>query len=115
MNTETSDAKPAVRIEVNPGICGFPCTIVARETGKRMVAVAVDGCECEKIQRLSSNLAEMTLKDVFKPITHNPVYMAAERSGLHPSCPIPAAILKAIEVALGLALPMDVQIQFLNG
>lgn len=114
MSTETSDTTPAVRITADPGICGFPCTISAMETDKRMVAVAVDGCECEKIERLSSTLTGMSLKDVFKPITRNPVYMAAEQSGCHPSCTIPAAILKAAEVALGLALPMDVGIQFLK-
>ena len=54
----------------------------------------------------------MTLKELFMPVTRNPVYIAAEQSGCHPSCPIPAAALKAVEVAMEMALPRDVSIRF---
>jgi len=46
------------------------------------------------------------------PMTRNPVYIAAEQSGSHPSCPVPAAVLKAAEAALELALPGDAVIRF---
>ena len=38
------------------------------------------------------------------PLTRNPVVIAAEQSGSHPSCPVPAAVLKVAEAALDLAL-----------
>ena len=80
-----------------------------------MVTVEILGSECKQIQRLSNGLNEMTLKDLFKPLTRNPVYIAAEKSGCHPSCAIPAAVLKAVEVALEMALPKEVRIKFKNG
>jgi len=46
------------------------------------------------------------------PVTRNPVYLAAQKSGCHPSCPIPAAVLKAAEVAMEMALPRDASIRF---
>ncbi len=46
------------------------------------------------------------------PMTRNPVYIAAEQSGSHASCPVPAAVLKAAEVVLELALPGDAIIRF---
>ena len=46
------------------------------------------------------------------PVTRNPVYLAAQQSGCHASCPIPMAVLKAAEVAMEMALPRDVSIRF---
>ena len=46
------------------------------------------------------------------PATRNPVYLAAQKSGCHPSCPIPAAVLKVAEVSLEMALPRNASIRF---
>ncbi|MBW2489212.1 MAG: hypothetical protein JRE72_17475 [Deltaproteobacteria bacterium] len=97
---------------VDPGICGFPCVIKARKAGKRMVSLEISGSDCEQIQRLAENLQAFSLKDIFLPLSRNPVYAAAEKSGCHLSCAIPVAVIKAAEVALDLALPRDVHIQF---
>lgn len=77
-----------------------------------MVTVAITDSECKQIQRLSKHLTEMSLRELFLPMTRNPVYIAAEKSGCHPSCAIPLAVLKAVEVALGVALPREVRIKF---
>ncbi|MBW2193973.1 MAG: hypothetical protein JRF27_09345, partial [Deltaproteobacteria bacterium] len=45
-------------------------------------------------------MSKLTLKGLFIPVTRNPVYLAAEQSGCHLSYPIPAAVLKAVEVAM---------------
>jgi len=74
--------------------------------------VEVTESECKQIQRLSNHLSEISLRELFLPITRNPVYIAAEKSGCHPSCAIPAAVLKAVEVAWGVALPKDVRVKF---
>jgi hypothetical protein len=52
------------------------------------------------------------MPELFKPVSRNPVYRAAEKSGCHSSCVIPAAVLKAVEVAMGMALPREVLITF---
>ena len=99
-------------MRVDPGICGFPCIIKARKSGARQVSLAISGSDCEQIQRLAERLATLSMKDIFAPLSRNPVYISAEKSGCHLSCAIPVAVIKAAEVALELALPQDVHIKF---
>ncbi len=100
-----------IRVTVNPGICGFPCTIEAQREGKRAVRLEVRS-ECAHIQRLGSLLGVITLKELFAPLTRNPIFLSAERARCHASCVIPVAVAKAAEVALEMALPRDVRIVF---
>ncbi|MCF8025362.1 MAG: hypothetical protein K9K82_07725 [Desulfobacteraceae bacterium] len=102
----------SVCINVDPGICGFSCRIIARKNGRKTVRVEIGSCDCQQIQKLSGLLTELALKDLFLPVTRNPVYIAAEKSGCHPTCGIPVAILKTVEVAMGMAVPKDVEIRF---
>ena len=97
---------------VEPGICGLPCTIRAQKSDHKTVLVEIAESECKQIQRLSKHLNEVSLHELFLPMTRNPVYIAAEKSGCHPSCAIPLAVLKAVEVAWGVALPKNVRIIF---
>ena len=112
MSPDTSKTHPIVYVRAEPGICGFPCTIKAQKLDNRTVTVEINGSECKQIKRLSTCLTVMSLKELFMPLTRNPVYTAAEKSGCHPSCAIPAAVIKAVEVALGMALPREVRIKF---
>ncbi len=97
---------------VDPGICGFPCVIKARKKGAREVSLKISGSDCEQIQRMAERLTTLSIKQLFTPLSRNPVYASAEKSGCHLSCAIPVAVIKAAEVALDLALPQDVHIKF---
>jgi hypothetical protein len=101
-----------VCMTVDPGICGFPCVIKAGKMDARMVALEISGSDCGQIKKLSERLTRISLKDIFAPISRNPVYALTEQSGCHPSCPVPVAVIKAAEVALGMALPREVHIRF---
>ena len=101
-----------VCVTVDPGICGFPCVIKARKIGGKMVALEISGSDCEQIKKLSERLAQISLKDIFSPISRNPVYALTEQSHCHPSCPVPAGVLKAAEVAMEMALARDASIRF---
>ena len=101
-----------IRVEADPGICGFPCIIETWKKGPREVSLRITGSECEHIKLLSGAVKEMSLRDLFKPMTKNPVYVSAQQAGCHPSCPVPVAVLKAVEVAMDMALPRDVRIKF---
>jgi len=103
---------PDVCIEVMPGICGFTCVVRACKLEKRKIGLQISASDCEQIKKLSANLQEMDWKDLFVPLCRNPVYLQAEKSGCHPSCVLPAAMLKAAEVVMGMALPKDVHFQF---
>ena len=97
---------------VNAGICGFTCRIKAWKIDKRTVGLEISESECQQIQDFAEPLSQLSLNEIFMPITRNPVYLAAEQAGCHPSCPIPAAVLKAAEVAMKMALPRDASIRF---
>jgi len=77
-----------------------------------MVKIDIDGSGCKQIQRLSELIPQLGLRDIFVPLTRNPVFVSAEKAGCHPSCIIPTAVIKAAEVALGLALKSDVIVEF---
>jgi hypothetical protein len=112
MASQHSKTSESVSVSLDPGICGFTCRITARKEDNRRVTVAILESECRQIQKMSASLTGLTLKELFLPITRNPVYLAAERAGCHLSCGIPLAVVKAAEVALGTALPKDVTLRF---
>jgi hypothetical protein len=99
-------------VALDPGICGFPCIVEATRIEKRRVLVTIRDSECEHVQRLSESFNEIGLRELFAPISRNPVFISAERAGCHPSCPIPIAVMKAVEVAMDMALPRDAGITF---
>jgi hypothetical protein len=111
VNRATNESVTDICVNVVPGICGFTCHIHARKKSSSLVAIEIGESDCEQIQRLADRLSEMSLKDLFLPLTRNPVYIAAEKSGCHPSCVIPCAVLKAVEAAMGMALPRSVKIE----
>lgn len=112
VNTEITRTGDGACIRVDPGICGFVCTVCAKKLEARTVMIDIEGSECKQIQRLSELITQIGFRDVFVPLTRNPVFVSAEKAGCHPSCVIPTAVIKVAEVALGLALKCDVVIQF---
>lgn len=101
-----------VCVTAEPGICGFPCIIKAHKMDARMVALEIAESDCDQIKRLSERVSEISLKDLFAPISRNPVYVSAEKSGCHLSCVVPVAVIKAAEVAMEMALPREAHIRF---
>ena len=97
---------------VDPGICGFPCVVKARKSSAREVSLEISGSDCEQIQTLAERLTTLSIKELFTPLSRNPVYVSTEKSGCQLSCAIPVAVIKAAEVALELALPQEVHIKF---
>lgn len=112
MAEQTLSKPKVVRVTVDSGICGFHCVIEAWEKEKRKISIRISGSECKQIQSLSEEVREMNLRDLFAPIGKSPVFSIAQSVGCHPSCPVPIATLKAVEVAMGMALPRDAVIRF---
>jgi hypothetical protein len=97
---------------VNPGICGFTCEVKAQKSDPHKVRVEILNSDCVQIQNLSKAISHISVRELFAPFTHNPVYAAAQKAGCHGSCPVPSAVLKTAEVAMDMALPKDVKIIF---
>jgi hypothetical protein len=97
-------------VQVNPGICGLTSSITVEIDAGGMCQTSGESA-CPHVQKL---IAEATGIDPYGEIMYGedaPRILAVARTCLpHPACPVPSAMLKAIEVAAGLALPADVMI-----
>ncbi|MFA4965881.1 MAG: hypothetical protein WC709_09655 [Thermoleophilia bacterium] len=98
--------------EIDSGICGF-CTTV-RTTGAgdgRTVRLEFE-TDCGHVQKLAECLTEV---DAYREISYRgegplTLRLAAEHL-VHPACPVPSGIIKAIEVEAELAFPKDASIK----
>jgi hypothetical protein len=91
------------KVEVFSGICGFTTCIEVEEQEKYVAVCKMEG-QCPNCSKVAEILAQ-------EPIN----VIEACRSNLpHISCPVPAGILKALEVGAGLALPADASIKFIK-
>jgi uncharacterized protein DUF6951 len=104
--------KDFTRVNVDPGICGFPCVIQVRKDDARTVSIEISGSECKQIKKLAGQLKRMTMQELFLPVSKNSAFLFAQKFGCHPSCPVPVAVLKAVEVGMEMALPKQVRITF---
>jgi hypothetical protein len=102
-------------VEVQAGICGFVTQIEAAvgDDGQT-VRLHIDST-CEYVRNLAQQLAEV---DAYQEISFRrsgpKTLQLAPQHLKHPACPVPAGIIKAIEVAAGLALPKDAVIKASN-
>ena len=99
------------RAVVYPGICGMQTTIEVDKVAKRRARVAITS-DCDMVTKLGKSLTEVDQFIVIKQRGACEIYKATSRCHLHVTCPVPMAILKAIEVEAGFALPHDVVIRF---
>ncbi len=99
------------RADIHAGICGFHTVVEARATDDpRRVGLAIQS-ECSAIRKLAESLTEV---DPFREFTfRRQMPLTLEKAAefcSHAACPVPSGIIKAVEVAAGLALPADVTI-----
>ncbi len=101
------------KVEVNPGACGMPAVIEVEKKDGKTYAVRISS-ECEMVVKLGKEIPELTMMDAFKRLLDNPVYRHGSGCLKHAACPVPSAVLKALEVEAGLNLPRDVSITFVR-
>ena len=102
-------------VEVMPGVCGLPTRIVALADDMLLVSLEITS-ECPHIKHMAEKLTELSaLRELRRPIGETTPYQLAGQCKAHAACPVPSAILKAMEVAAGLALPADVTIRICSG
>jgi hypothetical protein len=100
------------QVEVLAGICGMETQIdTAVLDDSQTVSIKIES-SCEHIRKLAAELPEV---NAYQEISYRrsmpkTLQLAAECLP-HPACPVPSAIIKAIEVAAGLALPKDATIK----
>jgi len=98
---------------IQSGICGFTTEVVARADSDTCSLIITS--DCPAIQKLAEELRQV---DPMEEITHKgkgPLTLRlAKKYCPHPACPVPAGIIKAVEVEAGLALPKDAIITVTN-
>lgn len=101
------------KIAVDSGICGLS-VIVSVEKGKdKKVTVSLE-TECRMVNKMLEDISELDMMVAFTGFLNNPVYRSAAKHIKHVACPVPSAILKAVEVETGLCIPKDVSMVFLK-
>ena len=104
-----------VKVEVFSGICGFTTCIQVEEKEKYVALCKMEG-QCPNCSKVAAILAEEPLNvmdELFRK-GKSKVIEACRANLPHVSCPVPAGILKALEVGGGLALPADATIRFIE-
>ena len=99
------------KVVVTAGACGFTSVIRAEKAPQRSVDITVES-GCAMVQKMAAEIARLGRHDALVGILNNPVYLAAGRHLKHAACPVPAAVLKALEVEAGLNVKKDATIVF---
>lgn len=103
------------KVTVDAGACKFKAVIHAHKTGQWTMTVRVSS-GCEMLTRMNPELAEINWqRGVFGKIQNSAIYAVSSQHIRHTACPVPAAILKAMEVEAELALPVDVSMRIEEG
>jgi hypothetical protein len=102
------------KVTVLAGVCGMRTEIMTTaEQQYGPVSVRIES-DCPHIRKIAEALAAGEV-DPLKEITYRgegPLTLRLARQySPHPACPVPSGIIKAIEVAAGLALPKDASIR----
>jgi hypothetical protein len=109
--------KKETKVRVKAGACGFVSVITTSSPEKRKVTIQVDS-DCQYISDLGFILQELGSINFKEIITTNPsinaVFKAAGQVVPHSACPVAVAVLKAAEVPLGLNIPKDAEIVFIQ-
>jgi len=94
------------KAEIYAGACGYNTTVVARMEGS-LCKLEVQS-ECKAILKMAEELTEV---QPFKEISARKALPRTLEAGIkyctHAACPVPVGIIKAVEIASGLNLPVD--------
>jgi len=98
---------------VNCGGCGYTATLRVTQNGDGTVAVDIDS-ECAALDELAARLQAVEPYGEMGNLLHSATFKAAGDCLHHSGCPVPTAVLKAIEVEAGVALPSTVTIEIVR-
>ena len=99
------------KVVVDPGICGFTARIEVSRIDAETVSVVILS-DCEMVSQWGAQLGHLDCRKTLKPPESIFFFESAFRHISHAACPIPVAVLKALEVEVGAAARGDVSISF---
>lgn len=106
-----NDSGAGARVEIDAGVCGHATTVRATKTDGYKVRLGVEST-CPHVMKIAGQLDEVdALRQIGLRQGLPSVLEAAYRQCAHAACPVPSGMIKAVEVAAGLALPGDVSMR----
>jgi hypothetical protein len=100
-------------VVVKSGACGFTVTVKAEKGKERKITVSLDTA-CEMVLKMRDDISTVDRMVALVGFRENPVYQSAAKHLKHVACPVPSAILKAIETEAGMNVPKDARIEFVQ-
>jgi hypothetical protein len=107
------DKRHMTTVIVNSGACGFTITIKAKKGKEKKIDLSLDTA-CEMVQKMLADIATVDHRVTLIGFRDNPIYLSAAKHLKHVACPVPSAILKAIEAETGMNVPKDARIEFVR-
>lgn len=99
------------KANVSAGACGYSAVIDVKKLEGRRLSLEISS-DCVMLQAMAKEISELDWsKGVLESFATSRVYKVAEKHLRHASCPVPSAVLKTIEVEIGIALPNKVKIE----
>jgi hypothetical protein len=109
-----------VKVEIKGGICGFTTRVHAEDKTGYQAAFRME-TDCPNWQKVDAilggkplNMMTELFKDKKTGTLHSQVLDISLKTIPHVSCPVISGLLKALEVSVGLALPRDARIRFME-
>lgn len=102
------------KVRVHAGACGYTCVIKVQALDRKKVHINIITA-CRAVQSLNEELGVIDwTRGVFDRFCDSIIYKTAHETLKHTDCPVPMAIIKAIQVELKGAVPKDVTMSFEN-
>ncbi len=99
------------KCEIHGGICGQVTFVEAENAGNGKVSLKIIS-DCKHIKKVAEELVEIdAFSDLAKKAISNKTYEVVGKYSPHPACIVPSGILKAVEVAVDMALPGEASIK----
>ena len=111
----SQDIMPDCKLCVDAGVCKMKTIITATTDEMGMVKLDIKS-DCPNILRMTWKMETFSpYSEVEAEFYKSEVYKLAQETPIpHTACPVPSAMVKAIEVAGDLGLKRDVSIRFID-
>lgn len=100
-----------VKAIVEPGACGLKVLIQTELTEENLVNIKFHSA-CKLVINMNDEFQNVNWKKgIFGKMLDSYIYQVSSKHLKHVDCPVPSAILKAVEVLVGAAVEQEVSIK----
>lgn len=97
------------KVIIEAGICGFTTEVLVKAEDMTKAEMEIK-TNCPNIGKMKDEVHELNPLEEFIRSEKGKIMKSFNKHSVHASCPVVSGMIKAVEVAAGLALPKDVRI-----